>query len=98
MCMNCLQLVPTESARSGKSDQPWVTSLIRCLSSKNNACIIIPRGVVLMTGKNTMLLKNSCRRNVDKFIPGFCVRYLILILIEVTKTYGPMLNVNSVIK
>ena len=102
MCMNCLQLVPTKSACFRKFDQPWVISLIRRLSSKNNACIIVLRGVVfLMTGKNTMLLKNSCRRSVDKLITGFCVRYLILILTEVTKTYGPtgcMLNVNGVIK
>ena len=34
MCMNCLQLVPTKSAHSGNSNQPWVTSLIRCLSTK----------------------------------------------------------------
>ena len=34
MCMNCLQLVPTKSACSRKSNQPWVTSLIRRLSSK----------------------------------------------------------------
>ena len=59
----------------------------------------MPRGMAfLTTGKNTMLLKNSCGRSVDKLITGFCVRYLILILIEVTKTYGPMLNVNGVIK
>ena len=58
MCMNCLQLVPTKSARSGRSDQPWVTLLIRHFSIRNNACIIMPRGVVfLTTGKNTMLLK-----------------------------------------
>ena len=34
MCMNCLQLVPTKTAPSGKSNQPWATPLIRRLSSK----------------------------------------------------------------
>ena len=34
MCMNCLQLVPIKTVSSGKSSQPWVTPLIRRLSSK----------------------------------------------------------------
>ena len=47
-----------------------------------------------MTGKKTMLPKLM----QDKLITGSCVRCIILILIEVTKTYGPMLNVNGTIK
>ena len=34
MCMNCLHLVPTKSAPSGKSNQPWETPIIIRLSSK----------------------------------------------------------------
>jgi len=34
ICMNCLQLVPTKTAPSGKPNQPWATPLIRRLSRK----------------------------------------------------------------
>ena len=36
MCMRCLQLVPTRTARSGKCSQPWATPIIRCLTIVRN--------------------------------------------------------------
>ena len=100
MCMNCLQLVPTKSARSRKFDQPWVTSLIRRLySEKQSFYNHAKRSGLLDDWKEyhaaKKLMQKECRQAHNRF---FCVRYFILILVEVTKTYGIMLNVNGMIK
>ena len=42
LCADCLQLVPTKIVSSSNSSQPWETPLIRRLSRRSNACIIVP--------------------------------------------------------
>ena len=97
--MNCLQLVPTKSARLRKSDQSWVTSLIRCLSSKKQYLYDhAKKSGLLDDWKEHHSAKKFMQKECQQAHNRFCGRYLILILIEVTKTYGPMVNVNGVIK
>ena len=73
MCMNCLQLVLTKSARSGKSDQPWVTLLIRRLSSKKQ-CLYncAKRSGLLDDWKEyhaaKKLMQRECRQAHNRFL------------------------------
>ena len=73
MCMNCLQLVPTKTAPSGKSNQPWATPLIRYLSSKKKRLYNRARRSDLVedwkeyrAAKN--LMQKECRRAHNRYL------------------------------
>ena len=73
MCMNCLQLVPTKSACSRKFDQPWVTSLIRRLSSiKQRLYNRAKRSGLLNDWKEyhaaKKLMQKECRQAHNRFL------------------------------